>query len=237
MTVTADGKPVCHDVNLTINDGETHILLGPNGSGKSSLLCALMGIRPFDIVGGTALYCGQDLTAMSLDERARAGVGMAFQRPPSLTGVTVKQLIAAMQPDPADSGTVPSSDPVEKLGLTHLLDRDINKGFSGGEAKRWEIAKLTTQSPRLCLFDEPESGVDIEQVKVVAGAISELMNTPLPDGKQRAAIIITHTGFILDGIDATIAHLLIDGRIQASDDAKQLFNHVRRRGYAAATLS
>ncbi|MDY3128095.1 MAG: ATP-binding cassette domain-containing protein [Corynebacterium sp.] len=232
VTIKAGKNTVCRNVDLTINSGEIHILIGPNGSGKSSLLCGLMGIRPFEITKGTALFRGKNLIPMPTDERAHEGIGLAFQRPPSLTGVTADHLIQAIRSNRTTSA--PKTNALEKLDITHLADRDINIGFSGGETKRWEIAKLTEQSPRLCLFDEPESGVDVEQVKVVAESIAQLLQDPLPDGSKRAAVIITHTGFILDRLDATAAHLLIDGRIAASGDATTLFNRVKSHGYAAA---
>lgn len=230
VTVAAGEDIICRNIDLTVNEGETHILIGPNGSGKSSLLCALMGVRPFRIVSGVALFRGEPMADMAIDERARAGIGMAFQRPPSLTGVSVGRFADAM----GAGADFDAAGPVSRLGVGHLRDRDVNRGFSGGEVKRWEVAKLALQSPQLCLFDEPESGVDVEQVGVVAQAIDELIDQPMPDGRRRAAIIITHTGFVLDGVDATIAHLMIDGRIVASDDAEKLFDTVRHHGYAAA---
>lgn len=216
---------ICHDVNLTINEGERHILLGPNGSGKSTLLAGIIGLHPFKITAGTATLRGEDITDLDIEDRARAGIGLAFQRPPALAGVSVDRLAAAM--GAADR----LSAAEDSLGLDHLGDRDVNCGFSGGEAKRFEVMKLALQGPQLCLFDEPESGVDLEQVGVVGKAVNDLLSSNDAEGRPRAGLIITHTGFILDSIDATTAHLMVDGTITSSGDAQEMFDRIRTDGY------
>lgn len=233
VVIAAGDDVICRDIDLTVNEGERHILIGPNGSGKSSLLCGLMGVRPFRIVAGTATLLGRDLADMSIDERSRAGIGMAFQRPPSLTGVTARRLVQTLDEHGAGADAEDHLF-IADLGVDHLLDREVNRGFSGGEVKRWEVAKLGVQGPSLCLFDEPESGVDLEQVGIVAEVIDDLLSKPDAGGRDRAAIIITHTGFILDGVEATTAHLMIDGRIVESGDAHEMFERIRRDGYAPA---
>ncbi|AGP31463.1 ABC transporter ATP-binding protein [Corynebacterium terpenotabidum] len=225
--VADDGseKTICHDVNLTLNEGERHILLGPNGSGKSTLLAGIMGLHPFRITAGTATLRGEDITDLETEERAHAGIGLAFQRPPALAGVSVERLAAAI-------GASDRLDAVsESLGLDHLDDRDVNCGFSGGEAKRFEVMKLALQGPQLCLFDEPESGVDLEQVGVVGRAVSELLDAKDAEGRHRSALVITHTGFILDSLDATVAHLMVDGTIVSSGEPRAMFDHIRTNGY------
>ena len=212
INISIAGKEICHDINLTINPGECHILIGPNGSGKSTLLCAIMGIKPFTITSGTILLNGVDITTYGITDRARAGLGLAFQRPIGLEGVSVRRL-------------------AHGLGVDYLIDRDVNTGFSGGELKRWEVAKLELQDPQVCLFDEPESGVDLQQVGVVSTAINHLMSTPTASGKHRAALAITHTGFLLDGVDATAGHLMVDGRIIETANPRDLFERIRRTGY------
>ena len=204
INISIAGKEICHDINLTINPGECHILIGPNGSGKSTLLCAIMGIKPFTITSGTILLNGVDITTYGITDRARAGLGLAFQR---------------------------LETAAHRLGVDYLIDRDVNTGFSGGELKRWEVAKLELQDPQVCLFDEPESGVDLQQVGVVSTAINHLMSTPTASGKHRAALAITHTGFLLDGVDATAGHLMVDGRIIETANPRDLFERIRRTGY------
>lgn len=224
VSVGVGETPICHEVSLTIQEGETHVLLGPNGSGKSSLLHAIMGVGPFTVTGGKILFRGKDITDMDVTERAKSGVGMAFQRPPKMPGVTVSQLAAAMHAEPAVARAA------ETLRLGHLHDREVNCGFSGGETKRWEIMKLLLQKPDLCLFDEPESGVDLEHVAVVGHAVQELLKEPGSAG-ARGALIVTHTGFILDHVDAMIAHLMVAGRIVDSGDPRELFERIRLHGY------
>ncbi|WP_257203335.1 ABC transporter ATP-binding protein [Corynebacterium cystitidis] len=231
VSVSAGDKEICHDVDLVINEGEKHLLLGPNGSGKSSLLAGIMGISPFKITAGTALFYGDDLKDMPVEERAEAGIGLAYQRPPSLQGVQVKNLAAAI-------GAAESLEEIAgKLQLSHLIGRNVNVGFSGGETKRFEVLKLALQSPALCLFDEPESGVDLEQVDTVGKAISQLLDSKDSQGRQRSGLVITHTGFILDGIDADVAHMMVDGTIVAAGDAHEMFENIRTRGYRTRSAS
>lgn len=224
VSVGVGDTPICHDVSLTINEGETHVLLGPNGSGKSSLLHAIMGVGPFEVTSGTISFKGKDITNLEVSERAILGIGMAFQRPPKMPGVTVSQLASAMHAQTA----VPEA--ARELRLSHLENREVNCGFSGGETKRWEIMKLLLQKPQLCLFDEPESGVDLEHVAVVGQAVSTLLHTD-PGHDKRGALIVTHTGFILDHVDTTIAHLMVDGRFVESTESHALFERIRQHGY------
>ncbi|WP_448851074.1 ATP-binding cassette domain-containing protein [Corynebacterium sp. 335C] len=228
VTIAVDDHVICRDVDLTIGEGECHILLGPNGSGKSTLLNAVMGVGPFEVTEGTILLRGEDVTAASAAERARAGIGLAFQHPPAIAGVSVGRLAQAIGAgDRVDAAS-------DHLGLGHLADRDVGAGFSGGEQKRWEVMKLELQGPSLCLFDEPESGVDLQQVGVVGGAVNRLLSQPDGSGAPRSAIVITHTGFILDHVDATAAHLMVGGRIVRSGDPREMFEEIRRDGYPAA---
>jgi Fe-S cluster assembly ATP-binding protein len=218
---------ICRDISVSVQPGETHVLFGPNGSGKSSLLAAIMGLPPFAVTRGEMLFQGARLDRMSIDERARRGLGMAFQRPPSLEGVTIAGLSAALGADENLQREAAALD------LQAFARRDINVGFSGGEIKRWEILKLFLQQPLLCLFDEPESGVDLEHIAAVGAAIDRLLRTPHPSGVARAALVITHTGFILDYIKADVGHMMVDGRIVYSGPAAALFKHIQRNGYRA----
>ncbi|MDO5098290.1 MAG: ATP-binding cassette domain-containing protein [Corynebacterium sp.] len=228
VCISVGDKEICHDVSLTINEGECHILIGPNGSGKSSLLCGLMGIKPFEITGGTALLGTTNVADLEVDERARCGLGLAFQRPPSIPGVSVRRLAQAI------GATNRLDTTAKQLGVEYLVDRDVNCGFSGGEVKRWEVAKLGLHDPTMCLLDEPESGVDLQQVNVVSSAINHLLQTPTAAGQKRAVLAITHTGFILDGVDAVMGHLMVDGRIVESAPPRELFDRIRKDGYVAA---
>lgn len=231
VSIAVEDRVICHDISLDISPGECHILVGPNGSGKSTFLCGLMGISPFKIVEGTVTLKGVDIHEVDVDERAKLGMGLAFQRPPAIEGVTVRRLAQAI-------GAVKNLEHVAGLlSVGYLVDRDINSGFSGGETKRWEVAKLALQDASMCLFDEPESGVDLEHVGVVSHAINHLLETPTSKGEQRAVLAITHTGFILDQVNATRGHLMIDGRIVESADPHELLERIRRVGYQSAAAN
>lgn len=223
VCVGVEERTILRDVDLTVRSEETHILFGPNGSGKSSLLSAIMGLPPYRVTTGEICFAGERIDSLPVDARARLGLGMAFQRPPALDGVTVAALGHALG---ADTRLASESN---RLDLSGFEARGINVGFSGGEIKRWEILKLILQGPRLCLFDEPESGVDLEHIAAVGTAIERLLRPT--ERARRAALIITHTGFILEYLRADMGHLLVDGRIVCSGDPEQLFQHIKQHGY------
>lgn len=227
VDIAAGETVVVHDASLTVEPGTLHILLGPNGSGKSSLLAGIMGLPPFDAVSGEIRYRDQRIDRLDLDERARMGLGMSFQRPPSLDEVTVEDLSDAL--GAADV----YDEAADLLDLDGFRERAINVGFSGGEIKRWEILKLALQGPQFLLFDEPESGVDLEHIAAVGRAVDRLVRTPSATGEPRSGLVITHTGLILDYVNADMGHLMVDGRIIHSGPARGLFQHIQANGYAA----
>ncbi|MDF0543907.1 ABC transporter ATP-binding protein [Sphingobium sp. H39-3-25] len=226
LNVSADGLPVLHGVNLTIPAGETHVLFGPNGSGKSSLLATIMGLAPYRVTSGEIWFKGRRIDALPVDQRAQMGLGMSFQRPPALEGVTVEAFTAAI------GSTALLETEASALDFGGFAERDVNVGFSGGEIKRWEILKLFLKRPDLCLFDEPESGVDLEHIAAVGKAIDRLLGADTPADPQRTALVITHTGFILDYIHADVGHLMVDGRIVGSEEPRTLFRHIKAHGYS-----
>lgn len=219
--------PVLNDINLTINDGELHILFGPNGSGKSSLLSSIMGISPFRVVKGETSFNGQIIDKLPIDERAKLGIGLAFQRPPSLEGISIADLAISL-----DAEKIFNQE-LKNLDLQEFVNRDINVGFSGGEIKRWEVLKLFLQDPQLLLFDEPESGVDLEHVTFIGDAIKRLIASKTTAGKTRSGLIITHTGLILNYVDADVGHILKNGKIIYSGEPKAIFKHIQQNGYTA----
>ncbi|MEM6490642.1 MAG: ATP-binding cassette domain-containing protein [Pseudomonadota bacterium] len=227
LTVSVGDVTILKRFSLSVAAGETHVLLGPNGSGKSTVLSAIMGLAPYAVTGGTIRYRGADLAALGVAERAQRGLGLAFQRPPSLDGVSVAEFAAAV------GGDARLAHGAALLDLGDFLDRDVAVGFSGGEIKRWEVLKLFLQQPDFLLFDEPESGVDLEHIAAVGAAIRELVGEPARDGSRRGALLITHTGLILDYVDADHAHIVNDGRIIHSGAPKALFKHIQDRGYVA----
>ena len=164
LHVTIGEREVLSGINLHIAENETFILFGPNGSGKTTLLMTLMGFGNYEITKGRILFRGTDITYAPIYERARLGIGMSFQRPPTIHGLTTRQLVTMC----ARETPVDVEDLAKDVHMDTFLERDINAGFSGGEIKRSELLQLMAQKPYLLLFDEPESGVDLENM-VLAG--------------------------------------------------------------------
>jgi Fe-S cluster assembly ATP-binding protein len=233
LSVSVGDREVLHEVNLTIAAGETHVLFGPNGSGKTSLLLALMGLPRYRITGGRILFQGVDITGMTPDERARRGIGLAYQRPPTVRGVSLWQLteIAAAG---RDGATV--IDLAQRLRCAELLPRNVNDGFSGGEIKKAELLQLLAQRPALSLIDEPDAGVDLDNISLVVEAIKSLLDTPHPLGIRPASLIITHTGHILNYLRADAGHVLLGGTLVAQAGAQQLLDEIQRHGYGKCPI-
>jgi len=229
LHVSVGEKEILHGMNLTIPQGETHILFGPNGSGKTTLLNTIMGLSGYTITQGSILFQGEDITHLPPYERARRGIGMAFQRPPTLHGVSLRQMVELI----AGDGKVASvEEQARRLNLVEHLDRDVNAGFSGGEIKRSELLQLRAQAPRLTLLDEPESGVDLENIQLIGQIIAELLEKDTHHYKRTASgLIITHTGFILDYIEADRGHVLCDGILQCSGNPREILQNIREHGY------
>jgi len=170
LTVAVDDKEILRDVNMTIKSGETHVLFGPNGSGKTTLLMAIMGLPKYRVTKGRILFKRKDIMGLSLDERARLGIGMSFQRPPVVRGVKTRDMVAACLKGQGNQEDI--NQLAEKSDLADFLDREVNYGFSGGEIKHSEMMQLLAQKPELTLLDEPESGVDLSHEAAV-GKIAE----------------------------------------------------------------
>ncbi len=230
LSVSAGERPVLHGVSLAIVPGEVHVLLGPNGGGKTTLLMAVMGMPGYRVTGGQVLFRGLDVTGLPADERARRGVALSFQRPPAVRGVTVRTLVgeALRRRGRAEPELEELSVAV---GAGALLDRDLNVGLSGGEVKRSELLQLLALDPALALFDEPESGVDLDSIAVVGAGMRRLLGRKDGGGRGKAALIVTHTGHILREVPADKGHVLVRGSIICRGEPQALFEHVRRHGY------
>jgi len=235
LTVAVEGKEILHDVNMEIRRGETHALFGPNGSGKSTLLMAIMGFPRYQIIKGNIAFKGKDITNSPLDERARQGIGMSFQRPPVVRGVKTRDIIAACLKGRGSEEIV--GQLAGKANLTDFLDREINYGFSGGEVKRSEIMQLLAQNPELSLLDEPESGVDLINIALMGQLINKLLgkNYRICDRKH-AGLIITHTGHILDYVNARTGYVMIEGRIVCVGDPREILATIKERGYEECAI-
>ncbi len=237
LTVKVGNKKILENFSLHIKKGETVALFGPNGSGKTSLLHALMGHPNYKITSGRIVLNGKDITLKSTDERARLGMGLAFQHPPKIEGLKLRELATYCA---RSSRTRPEKieELAEKLGMKHLLDRDINKGFSGGEAKKSELLQLLLLKPGLVLLDEPDSGVDLENMAVIGGAIRSLLERDNPpEERKTTGIIITHTGHILEHLSADYGLVLYNGRIACRSDPMEILEHIRAHGYEGCIRS
>ncbi len=227
LKVEAEGKLILKGINLRIKSGETHVLFGPNGVGKSTLFYALMGFSKYKIVEGKIYFKEKDITHLPPHERAKMGIGLSFQRPPSIKGVKLYQVgeLLNVREDKIE-------EKAKMLRLNGLLSRDINLGFSGGEMKRSEVFQLLLQNPDLSLIDEPESGVDITNIEVISNALRKLLQKDIPIlDRGKSGFIITHTGFILEKILADKGHLLWDGKIVCSGNPEEMFNTIKVKGY------
>jgi Fe-S cluster assembly ATP-binding protein len=235
LHVTAGDKKILQGVSLDVNAGEVHAIMGPNGSGKSTLVQVLAGREGYEIQSGTVTYFGQDLLALPPEERARAGVFLAFQYPVEIPGVNNVYLLKAALNAARRHRGEPELDAYEFLTLVRektklmqvnesFLNRGVNEGFSGGEKKRNEILQMSVLEPKLGLLDETDSGLDIDALRVVANGVNSLRS---PD---RAIVMVTHYQRLLDYIVPDKVHVLSGGRIVKTGD-KSLALELEKRGY------
>jgi len=229
LSVSVGERPVLKGVSLAVLPGEVHVLLGPNGGGKTTLLMAVMGMPGYRVTGGRILFSGADVTKLAADVRARAGIALSFQRPPAVRGVTVRTLVGEILGRRGGKGAS-LQELSASIGTDALLDRDLNVGLSGGEVKRSELLQLLALDPVLTLFDEPESGVDLDSIAVVGAGMRRLLDR---DGgvSAKAALIVTHTGHILREVPADHGHVLVRGQIVCRGEPRTLFDDIRVHGY------
>lgn len=237
LQVELAGKTILKHIDLEIKPGETHVLFGPNGSGKTSLLMTIVGYPQYRVTGGKILFKGVDITYAPIDERARLGIGMSYQRPPTIHGLKTKQMVQICARQEIDVNGL-----ARKVNFESFLDRDLNAGFSGGEIKRSELLQLMAQGADLMLFDEPESGVDIENIALVGETIARLLEkecsatatkTRLQVKRDRTkmGLIITHTGHILDYVTVDKGQLLFNGVMSCSTNPREIFRCISEVGY------
>ena len=231
LSVEIRGKKVLENVNLYIKKGETLALFGPNGGGKSTLLNAIIGNPFYKIVSGRIMFKKRDITNLPADERVKMGIGISFQNPPKISGV---RLIDVLKYCARIGGYTEKEiiEYAEKLKLKDHLYRELNVGFSGGEIKRSELLQLMLMNPEFIMLDEPDSGVDLENIALIGEIISELLErSKSVDERKKAGIIITHTGYILDYVDADYGVILYDGRIACIGDPNDILKAIRKNGY------
>ncbi len=238
LKVSLADREVLKGINLEIKPGEVHVLFGPNGSGKTSLLMTLMGFSNYRVTEGTINFKGRDITGMSIYERARLGIGMSFQRPPTIKGLKTRQMVALCSP----GKEIQLEEMANRLNFKDFLDRDLNAGFSGGEIKRSELLQLMAQNPDLILLDEPESGVDLESISLIGEVINELLerkpgkshatsSLERRSKRTKAGLLITHTGYILNYVDADVGHVLYGGLLSCHGNPRETLKCIQEMGY------
>jgi Fe-S cluster assembly ATP-binding protein len=235
LEARVEGKQILNGLNLEVNPGEVHAIMGPNGSGKSTLASVLAGREEYEITGGTMFYNGEDLAAMSPEDRARKGMFLAFQYPVEIPGVSNANFLKTALNEIRKSKGLPVLDSKDFLILMKermklvemdkaMTQRSVNEGFSGGEKKRNEVFQMAMLEPALCIMDETDSGLDIDALRIVANGVNALRN------KDRSFVVITHYQRLLDYIIPDVVHVLYKGKIVKSGP-KELALELEEKGY------
>ncbi len=235
LHASVSGKEILKGISLEIDAGEVHAIMGPNGSGKSTLAQVLAGHPGYEITSGTVTFQGKDLLDMEPEERAQAGVFLAFQYPVEIPGVSNAYFLRSAYNEIRKSRGEPEADPLEFLDIVadrlklvdldeSMLQRSVNAGFSGGEKKRNEILQLAVLDPVLAILDETDSGLDIDALRTVADGVNKLR------GSKNAFLVVTHYQRLLNYIVPDKVHVLVDGRI-ARSGGKELALQLEERGY------
>ena len=233
LNLEVDGRSVLKGLDLTIEKGECHVLLGPNGSGKTSLLLGILGFPRYRVTGGRIVFEGEDITNLTTSERVKLGMGIAFQNPPVIRGIRLGEMINLCRGDKTPEITDETRVLAKKLHFTEeFLERDVNAGFSGGEIKRSEILQLMAQDPNFVMLDEPDSGVDIENIELIGEMIGSLLHRQTrPSRRVASGLIITHLATITDYVDVDWAHVMLGGRIGCSGKPDQIIRQISEGGY------
>lgn len=236
LYVDVEDKEILHGVDLSIGEGETHVLMGPNGTGKSTLGYAIMGNPRYTVKSGEIWFKGKDITAKSVDERAKDGIFLSFQNPLEIPGVTLSSFIrnALEQKTGKRIKLWDFKKDLEKTMAILQMDpsyaeRDLNVGFSGGEKKKAEILQLLMLRPSLAILDETDSGLDVDAVRTVSRGVEEYQKD-----KKGALLIITHSTRILEALKVDRTHVLADGRMVASGDSS-LVDEINENGFEKYT--
>jgi Fe-S cluster assembly ATP-binding protein len=230
-----EGKEILKGINLKINKGEVHAIMGPNGSGKSTLAQVLAGKEEYEVTDGEVIYQGQNLLEMKPEDRARAGIFLAFQYPVEIPGVSNTNLLKTALNEIRKYNGEEELDAMEFLSLIKkrmelveldktLLSRSVNEGFSGGEKKRNEIFQMAVLEPKLAILDETDSGLDIDALRIVANGVNKLKNS------ENSTIVVTHYQRLLNYIIPDFVHVLYKGKIIKSG-GKELALELENKGY------
>ncbi|HKQ52680.1 MAG TPA: Fe-S cluster assembly ATPase SufC [Pyrinomonadaceae bacterium] len=235
LHATVDGNEILKGIDLTVKPGEVHAIMGPNGSGKSTLAKVLAGHPAYEVTKGEVLYEGKNLLELAPDERARAGVFLAFQYPIEIPGVSNAQFLRLAYNEKRKHLGEEELDPLEFKDLlkeraaivemdASFMSRAVNEGFSGGEKKRNEILQMAVLEPKLAVLDETDSGLDIDALRIVAGGVNKLRSP------ENAIILVTHYQRLLNYIVPDYVHVLAGGRI-VREGGKELALELEEKGY------
>ena len=235
LRAAAGDKEILKGINLTVNPGEVHAVMGPNGSGKSTLAQVLAGHPAYEVTSGSVLYEGKDLLDMEPEERAQAGVFLAFQYPVEIPGVSNAYFLRAAYNEIRKARGEEEIDSIDFIDLLEeklrvvewgpeIMSRAVNSGFSGGEKKRNEILQLAVLEPKLAILDETDSGLDIDALRIVAAGVNKLRS------RDRSFIVVTHYQRLLNYIVPDFVHVLSNGRI-AMSGGKDLALELEAKGY------
>ena len=218
---------ILENVSFTVKEGDFVGIIGPNGSGKTTLISTLMGLPGYEVVSGKILFRGIDITNKGVDERAKLGMIVSFQNPPEITGVKLGDLLKlCLGKSETDEFSTEETKQIEAFRLTSFLTRDTNVGFSGGERKRSEILQLIFLKPKLLLLDEPDSGVDVESLRMIAIEIQRYI-----ESSGSSALIITHKGDILEYVKAGYGCILLEGQFHCFTNPMRIYEDIKRVGY------
>lgn len=227
LSVGVAGKRILEGVNLNVQKGQTHVIFGPNGSGKTSLINAIMGIPGYEVADGKVIFNGKDVTSLSIDDKARLGLCVAFQNPQEIRGVKLRDVlkICAGKKLTEDLSSE-ELDLAKRFNSAPMLDRDINLNFSGGEKKRLEVLQVLLMKPKLLILDEPDSGVDIDSVALIGREIQNYLSRT-----NSSAMVVTHHGHILDYLEAEKGAILMRGTMYCYESPKKILSVIRGEGY------
>ena len=231
LNVSIGNKKVLDGISLNIKPGEVHALMGPNGSGKTSLSFALLGHPKYKIENGNIKMNGEDITNLSTDKRSNLGIFLGFQHPLELSGVTVRQFLKKISDKANANLSVKEfqamlNNKIEELKIDDsFISRSLNDGFSGGEKKKCEILQMSILKPKLAILDEPDSGVDIDSLKIIAEGINKIAKE-----NNTGILLITHYNRILNYIKPDFVHVIYNGKIVISGDNK-LAEELEENGY------
>ncbi len=233
LDASAGEKEILHHIDLTIKEGETHVIMGPNGAGKSSLAAVLTGNPGFTVTNGSVKLRGEELTGLPVNERAKRGIFLSFQNPVEIPGISLENFMrAALESRTGEKirAWTFRKEVKKALGVLRMdpayAERDLNVGFSGGEKKKAEILQMLLLRPSLAILDETDSGLDVDAVRTVSRGIREFQKD-----KSASLLVITHNAAILSSLEADRVHILVNGRFAASG-GRELIDTVAQKGFS-----